>query len=99
MKIPKEFELLSQRITVEFKDDLVERAGAVGLASFMENKIYIQNKTKQHKIVKDQQMLTYYHELIHMILFTMGEEKLNKKESFVDMFASLLYQHERSKKS
>lgn len=37
---------------------------------------------------------TFYHELVHAILFTMG--KMNHDEEFVDGFANLLYQFQRT---
>ena len=39
--------------------------------------------------------VTFYHELVHAILFTMGER--NHDERFVEGFAQLLYQYERQK--
>ena len=38
---------------------------------------------------------TFFHELIHAIMFTMG--KLNHDEEFTDAFGSLLHQYERTK--
>jgi Zn-dependent peptidase ImmA (M78 family) len=39
--------------------------------------------------------VTFYHELVHAIMFTMGER--NHDERFVEGFAQLLYQYERQK--
>ena len=38
---------------------------------------------------------TFYHELVHAIMFTMG--KTNHDEEFTDVFGSLLHQYERTK--
>lgn len=38
---------------------------------------------------------TFFHELVHAIMFTMG--KLNHDEEFTDAFGSLLHQYERTK--
>ena len=38
---------------------------------------------------------TFFHELVHAILFTMG--KVNHDEEFTDAFGALLHQYERSK--
>lgn len=38
--------------------------------------------------------VTFYHELVHAILFTMG--KMQHDEEFVDAFGSLLYQFMRT---
>jgi Zn-dependent peptidase ImmA (M78 family) len=39
--------------------------------------------------------VTFYHELVHAILFTMGER--DHDERFVEGFAQLLYQYEQQK--
>lgn len=39
---------------------------------------------------------TYWHELVHAILESMGEHELNDRESFVERFAYLLAQSIRS---
>lgn len=39
--------------------------------------------------------VTFYHELVHAIMFTMGER--NHDEKFIEGFAQLLYQYERQK--
>ena len=38
---------------------------------------------------------TFYHELVHAIMFTMG--KLNHDEEFTDAFGALLHQYHRTK--
>jgi hypothetical protein len=40
--------------------------------------------------------VTFYHELVHAILFTMG--KSNHDEEFVDSFGQLLYQYVKTVK-
>ena len=40
---------------------------------------------------------TFYHELVHAILFTMG--KLNHDEEFVDTFGAFLHQYHVTKES
>lgn len=44
---------------------------------------------------KQGQELTFLHELVHAILFTMGE--IEHDERFVEGFAQLLYQYEQQK--
>lgn len=41
---------------------------------------------------------TIYHEVIHAILRTMNRLELNEDEEFVQSFAALLYQFEKTKK-
>ena len=38
---------------------------------------------------------TFYHELVHAIMFTMG--RLNHDEEFTDAFGALLHQYQRTK--
>jgi hypothetical protein len=38
---------------------------------------------------------TFYHELVHAIMFTMG--KVNHDEEFTDAFGALLHQYQRTK--
>jgi len=38
---------------------------------------------------------TFFHELVHAILFGMGQ--INHDETFVDAFGSLMHQYERTK--
>jgi len=38
---------------------------------------------------------TFYHELVHAIMFTMG--KLNHDEEFTDAFGALLHQYQRTR--
>lgn len=40
---------------------------------------------------------TFYHELVHAIMFTMG--KLNHDEEFVDTFGAFLHQYQITKES
>ena len=40
---------------------------------------------------------TFYHELVHAIMFTMG--KLNHDEEFVDTFGAFLHQYHTTKES
>ena len=40
---------------------------------------------------------TFYHELVHAIMFTMG--KLNHDEEFVDTFGAFLHQYQLTKES
>jgi len=40
---------------------------------------------------------TFYHELVHAIMFTMG--RLNHDEEFVDTFGALLHQYQITKVS
>ena len=47
------------------------------------------------KLTGQDREVTFYHELVHAILFTMGER--DHDERFVEGFAQLLYQYEQQK--
>ena len=58
------------------------------------------NSATQEILIRDgmnEQMTqqTFFHELVHAILFTMG--KTNHDEEYTDAFGSLLHQYERTK--
>jgi len=46
----------------------------------------------------DDVKLTLLHEVVHAVLSDMGEEKLSKDEKFVDLFASMLHQINKTSK-
>ena len=56
-----------------------------------DNSRIIINKKLQGQVAE----VTFYHELVHAIMFTMGER--NHDEKFIEGFAQLLYQYERQK--
>lgn len=41
---------------------------------------------------------SFYHELVHAILHSLGEKDLNSNEKFVDMFGTMLHQFMKTKK-
>ncbi len=92
MKIPKKFQLVGHEIKVEFVDDLYSRRGVVGQARYNENTLLIQSSIPGHvRGISDLEQ-TYWHEAVHYILVTMGQDKINANDAFVDLFASLLHQ-------
>lgn len=91
-KIPKQFELMGHTINVEWADDLVHTMDASGTAHLRENKVKLQKPTASWPVPKDSLEHTYFHELVHWILYMLKQEELCKDEMFVDTFAGLLYQ-------
>lgn len=88
MNIPKRFKLLDHTIDVEVNNDLLAANNAYGTCNYVEKKVKIQNKG----IKKSQVDHTFMHELVHLILDTMGETELKENEKFVDVFSGLLSQ-------
>lgn len=98
MKIPRKFKLFEQTIKVVKSDILESDRGNWGLMSPHKNMITIQVKNKVNLMKKSMVEQTFYHELVHCILSQMQEKELGKNEKFVDVFASLLHQYEKTKK-
>lgn len=92
--IPKRFRIGGQDIEVKE----VERCenDNLGLCCVAEGVIEI-GKTFRGKIQCDSVRLnTFYHELTHSILDTMGENELSSNEKFVSTFSSFLTEAIRS---
>ena len=81
MKIPKSFQLAGAKWTVEKRPKL----GDLGLTH--RDDFLIQLGSEQSKISKE---ITFCHELVHAIKYTMGIDNHNEQE--VDAFAQLLHQ-------
>lgn len=91
MMIPSSFKIYDREITVEIVEDLADAAGLLGLADFDENKIKLQS-VKSGVCDEQSQIETFYHELVHLLLFAIEEQKLTKDERFVSLFARVLKQ-------
>lgn len=103
-KIPKEFTLFGHRYTVEVQEDLFEKNQCYGIADEDLKKIIIQGKKLVKKISKDGKKVisqdmkitdetfleTYYHEMVHIIFDSIGEEKLSQNEALVNMVGKAL---------
>ena len=88
-KIPKDYQVGGQRIEVRN----VERCddNCVGQCCLAGGYIEIADRFSKDGIQsEDSKTNTFYHELTHSILRTMGEIELNDNEKFVCSFSSLL---------
>lgn len=88
-KIPKEYRVGGQKIEVH----IVERCedNAIGMEFLPSGYIEIANYyNKDRKQSESSKLNTFYHELVHTILGTMGKDELNKDEEFVNTFAGFL---------
>lgn len=102
-RIPKEFTLFGHRYSIIIEDDLFERENCYGTADDDEKVIRIQRKKTviktyedgPDKIIKkvpieltDETIVeTYYHEIIHVVLDSLGEETISENEKLVNMMA------------
>ncbi len=96
MKIPKQFNLYGQVITVEFDPALHHNEDVHGWAKYRLNKIVLQPSTPQTPISKELLEHNFVHELVHHILYAASEDSfdppLHRRECLVDRIAGLLHQ-------
>ena len=85
MKIPTSFHLAGVTWTVERNPHLIN----MGECHSQRGIIYLKPDPNYSQPVKEQ---SYCHELVHAILFTMGDNGPHD-EKFVDGFAALLHQY------
>ena len=85
MKIPSTFQLAGVTWTVERNPHLIN----MGECHSQRGIIYLKPDPNYSQPVKEQ---SYCHELVHAILFTMGDSGPHD-EKFVDGFAALLHQY------
>ena len=94
-RIPKRFHVGGQDIEVKS----VERGddNCLGHSRVAKGIIEIAEKYDRDETVSDgSKFNTFYHELTHAILYTMGETDLNNNEKFVCVFSSFLTEAIRS---
>jgi hypothetical protein len=91
-RIYKTFDLAGITITTHLDSTMFTTRKIGGEAQYLNQAIVIDPTA--HPIESVTQ--TYYHEKIHYILFIMNRHDLRTDEAFVDMFAHLLYQSDKS---
>lgn len=102
-RIPTQVEIFG-RIIKTYDDSIrLNAARNFGEARYGVNQIALATDMNGSQIPEDELKLTYLHELMHFITYLTGFEKtLSDKgidlEQFVDLFASALYQYEKSAK-
>lgn len=101
--IPKNFELARMKWIVDTVKEIsgkenyyylgkcCEATKSIILADTVECGI-VANKYERRIISKDDKDKTFYHELVHAILDTMGSE-ISNNEEFVQCFGNLLYEY------
>ncbi len=94
MEIPKKFSLFGSEYTVGIEKDLINVKGLEGIHSYRKKHIRLQEVCSGHN--KETQEHAFLHELIHAILTQMSEFNLNENEKFVDIFAGLLHQSQKT---
>lgn len=88
MKIPSRFIVGGATVDVVVKDRIED--DKLGSCSLPEGRIELANTYYGRKQSEESMLNTFYHEMVHSILGTMGKDDLNDDESFVCTFASFL---------
>lgn len=70
----------------------------VGTMDIAHGRVNIVNKYENEECSMDYKEATFFHELTHAILFTMGENELSENERFIEGFANLLHQYVKTVK-
>jgi len=95
--IPEKFKLNGNVIKVVIDDSYCSDDGCYGEADFSQMAITICEKFRGKKLPKNIREQTYYHELVHMILDSLGKNRLKYDEDFVEGFAQRLHEYEKTK--
>lgn len=78
--IPKETELLGRRIRVYVDSDYIKRRdGHYGLTNKISCDIHLASTIDDIKIPLEEQEITYFHEIFHLILAKQGYEEVLEK--------------------
>lgn len=88
-KIPKKFVLGSVEHEVSIQKTVGDNCNLFGSWDSV-GIIRIAEMVGSEKTSNSRQRQTFWHELTHAILATMGQEELNNDEGFVNTFASFL---------
>lgn len=92
-RIPSSFMLFGETIKVVFKKDLIDREDIVGAACYRQNRIELQDiKQEAYNRPESQMEVTFLHELVHFILWSLGEDEFRKDEKLVNLISRALHQ-------
>ena len=97
-KIPKSFELMNDTINIKYSDKLTSEEDSNGRAYYRKKLIELQKISETNNLNEDNLIKTYLHELLHMILWKLEEDKLRTDEKLINKMAWLLAQHFKSAK-
>tara|TARA_R110000822_G_scaffold130577_1_gene267171 strand:+ start:1520 stop:1831 length:312 start_codon:yes stop_codon:yes gene_type:complete len=89
--IPKYFYLFSEKYRISNIKE-IDNGTSFGHAVYDENKIKIAKTVHKKVIQEDQRESTYCHELMHIILDSLGKTELSQNEELVDSMGKALHQ-------
>jgi hypothetical protein len=90
----KEFTLGAIKWTVKADEARLDKLKLLALCELPQSTISIYKEGIDNNLVEQ----NIYHELVHAILESLGENKLSQNDKFVQSFAILLHQFETTKK-
>ncbi len=84
---------MGQKVAVKYKRNLLDEHNSLGMAFYQTSKIELQDITCEGiNASSEKQEEVFLHELVHHILYSMGESDLRNNEKFVGTFSGLLHQ-------
>ena len=85
-----EIKLFNQTIKVVIDNEYCNGKGVLGEADVNHNRIKICSNFEGEEIPEDRQMHTLFHELIHVMLFMVGQKAIYKDEILTDNLGTAL---------
>ena len=90
MIIPDKIRLFNQNIEIVFDNDYCNGKGVLGEADINHNRIKLCDYFDGHPIPFDRQFHTLCHELIHIMLFMVGQKSIYTDEILTDTLGTAL---------
>ena len=87
MKIPKTIKIIGRKIDIKYSKSMKDW----GEARFESSEIILHKVRKNMKNKNEHYEATFLHEVVHWILYLLGEEK-NNNEEFVERLSETIYQ-------
>ncbi len=97
-KIPKQYELFGKTYKIVFNKTLIQDNDNCGECHYRTCRVMLQPPTAGLDIPTEKIEAVFFHELVHSILFELGENDLNANEKLVDGIGKLLHQFTKSAK-
>ena len=89
--IPIKFTLGGTEYRVKIEDSSIDNA-VVAQVSYPEALVSVSSRSKGKKCTADYMEASFYHELVHAMLETMGKHTLSEDEELVEGLANQLHQ-------
>lgn len=89
--LPIGFSCMGIDFNVARMPELMKLSNCMGQTRQTESEVLV-----DASLTGDQMWHTYYHEIVHVILGSLGRQDLNQDEAFVDAVAGLFYQIQKT---